>query len=82
MPELEIKVLGGKCKNCDMLEIACRRVVEDFNLDAVINRISDEERIASFNVLQTPALVVNNTLMSQGDLPSVSDLEHWFFNAI
>ncbi len=82
MPELEIKVLGGKCKNCDMLEVACRRVVEDFNLDAVITRISDEGKIADFNVSQTPALVVNDTLMSQRDLPSASDLEHWFFNAI
>jgi small redox-active disulfide protein 2 len=82
MAELNIKVLGSGCANCAKLEIACRQIVEENNLDADIEKITDINKFADFGVMMTPGLVVNGKVLSQGKIPVKSTLERWLFDAI
>jgi len=82
MADLNIKVLGSGCMNCAKLEIACRQIVEENNLDAHIEKITNINEFADYGVMMTPGLVVNGKVLSQGKIPVKSTLEHWLFDAI
>ena len=74
MREMDIKVLGPGCANCNKLEDATRKAVEKAGLDATIEKVSDLQEIMSYGVMSTPALVVNGELRLAGRVPSVDDL--------
>jgi small redox-active disulfide protein 2 len=63
---MEIKILGTGCPNCITLERRVRKVVEDNNIDAKIILVKDIMSIMSYNVMSTPALVVNEEVKIKG----------------
>jgi small redox-active disulfide protein 2 len=74
---LNIKILGSGCTNCKNLEILCREVVTENNLEADIEKVTDIKEIVSYGILSTPGLVVNGKVLSSGKLPTKSTLQHW-----
>jgi small redox-active disulfide protein 2 len=74
---INVKVLGSGCTNCKRLEATVRKVVESRHLDAEIEKVTDYAEIMKFPILSTPGLVVNNTLVSAGRIPSESEIVHW-----
>ncbi|AFN74304.1 redox-active disulfide protein 2 [Melioribacter roseus P3M-2] len=74
---LDIKVLGPGCANCIKLENLVKEVVEENNIQANIEKITDPMKFADYGVMITPGLVVNGKVLSSGKLPTKSTLEHW-----
>jgi small redox-active disulfide protein 2 len=72
--QVEIKVLGPGCANCNKLEEATRKAVEKAGIDATVEKVSDLQEIMSYGVMSTPALVVNGELRVAGRVPSVDEL--------
>lgn len=72
---MEIKVLGPGCPNCKILEKRVRDVAAKMNLDASISKIEDIMEIMTYNVMKTPALVVNGHVVVKGRLPSEAEIE-------
>ncbi|MFM2293414.1 MAG: hypothetical protein RIS29_3227, partial [Bacteroidota bacterium] len=56
---MEIKVLGTGCAKCKSLEKAVREVVETNRIDATVTKVEDIMEIMKFNVMTTPALVLD-----------------------
>jgi small redox-active disulfide protein 2 len=79
---LTIKVLGSGCANCKRVEQIARRVVEEMALEAEIIKVTDYNDIASYNILSTPGLVVNEKLVSSGRIPTPAEVTTWVANAL
>ncbi len=63
---MQIKVLGTGCASCKALEATVRETVEELNLEASIEKVEDIMEIMSFDVMATPALVVDGKVVSIG----------------
>jgi small redox-active disulfide protein 2 len=74
---MEIKILGAGCSKCKTLEELTRKVVKDNGIDASITKVEDIVEIMKFNIMTTPALVVNNKVVSKGRVPSVNEVKQF-----
>lgn len=74
---LDIKVIGPGCANCTKLADLCREVVEEINLEAEIQKITDTDEFWKYGIMLTPGLVVNGKILVQGKLPTKKTLENW-----
>jgi small redox-active disulfide protein 2 len=71
---LHIKILGAGCSSCERLyELAVRAVVS-LGVDAQIDKITDYEEMTKYGILQTPALVIDEQVVTVGKVPSLGDL--------
>ena len=72
---MEIKILGTGCAKCRTLEEVTRKVVKDNGIDASITKVEDIVEIMKFNIMTTPALVVNGKVVAKGRIPSVEEIK-------
>ena len=63
---MEIKILGSGCKKCISLTENTKSAVEELGLDANISKVTDFADIAAYGVMSTPALVVDEKVVSFG----------------
>lgn len=72
-----IKVYGSGCANCKRLEAMCTEVIQEYNFDASIEKVTDLQEIMKTGILSTPGLEINGKMISSGKLPTKSTLVHW-----
>lgn len=77
---MEIKILGTGCPKCRKLEELTRKVVNDNAIDASIIKVDDIVEIMKFNIMSTPALVIDGKVVSKGRIPSVEELKQFLTN--
>jgi len=61
-----IKVLGSGCKNCVALKENTETALKELGLEAEIIKVEDMKDIVSYGVMQTPALVIDEKVVSFG----------------
>lgn len=74
---LTIKILGGGCANCHRLEALTRDVVAELGLEAEFVAVTDHKEIMKYPILSTPALVVDEKVLSSGRIPSRTEIAGW-----
>ena len=74
---LTVKILGSGCANCKKLEAVAREAAAQAGIEAEFVKVTDMNDILSFNVMSTPALVINNKVVSSGRIPSLADIQKW-----
>ena len=85
---LTIKVLGGGCKNCQILaqkaEEALETVAESQpeEFEATILKVTNPEDIQKYPILYTPGLVINEKLVSAGKIPNEAQVTSWLAEAL
>lgn len=72
---MEIKVLGTGCAACKALEATVREVVAEMNIDATVEKVEDMMEIINYNVMRTPAVVVDGKVVSSGKKLSASEVK-------
>ena len=72
---MEIKILGTGCAKCKTLEKVTKEVVEQNKLDATISKVEDIMEIMKYNVMSTPALLVNESVEVKGRIPSADEIK-------
>lgn len=70
---LNLKILGSGCKKCQKLEENVRLATQELGIQASVEHVKDFEQIASYGVLSTPALVVNDKVASYGKVLTVAE---------
>jgi len=50
----------------------------ELQLAADVQEVKDPKEMARHGVLFTPAVIVNNEIVSQGRIPSYGELKKWF----
>ncbi len=72
---MEIKVLGTGCPKCKMLEENARDAVVELGIEAAIAKVADINDIMEYNVMMTPALVINGKVKAAGRLPNIKEIK-------
>lgn len=72
---IEIKILGPGCPKCKVTESQVKRAVLELNRnDITIIKVEKIEDIMKFNILSTPALVVNGVIKTIGRVPRTDEI--------
>ena len=71
---MDIKILGSGCANCHNLEQATREAVDALGLDATFDHVTDPGDIASWGVMRTPALVIDDEVVLSGRVPPIEQI--------
>ena len=72
---MNIQVLGTGCTKCKTLEKAVREIVAENNIDATVTKVDDIMEIMKFNIMTTPALVIDGKVVLKGRVPSMDELK-------
>lgn len=72
---MTIKILGSGCAKCKQLEKNTKDAVENLKLDAEVVKVQDMDKIMSYNIMSTPAIVVDEKVVSTGKLLKASEIE-------
>jgi len=71
----EIKVLGTGCPKCMQTTSIITEVVSENDFDASIEKVEDIMEIMKYNVMSTPAVVVDGVVVIKGRIPSKQELK-------
>lgn len=61
-----IKILGSGCKNCIMLKENTETALKEAGIEAEVIKVTDFKDIMAFGVMSTPALVIDEKVVSYG----------------
>jgi len=71
---MEIKILGTGCPKCKTLEQMVRKIVDSHNIDATVSKVDDIMDIMKYNVMATPAVVIDEKVVVKGRVPSEDEI--------
>lgn len=74
---MEIKVLGTGCPKCMNLERSTRMAADSFKFEINVTKISGMNEIMDYGVMMTPALVINEKVVSSGKALSVEQIKKY-----
>lgn len=74
---LNVKVLGSGCPNCQRLEAETRAALDAANIPYSLSKVTDYADIMAYNILSTPALVINEKVVSSGRIPKRQQIVEW-----
>ena len=72
---MDIKILGSGCTKCQRLEAVTHDAVDELGLEATFEKVTDPAEIASWGVMRTPALVIDDEVVLSGRVPSADDVK-------
>lgn len=70
-----IKVLGSGCANCVKLEENAKLAAKELGIEAEFIKIKDMEGIASYGIMRTPGLVVDENVVSYGKVLTAEQIK-------
>ena len=72
---MNIKVLGSGCANCHTLEERVVAAAGRLGIEAQIDKVTDFGDIASYGVMSTPALVIDEQVVVSGRVPKIEEIQ-------
>lgn len=72
---MEVKVLGPGCAKCKTTFQVIEKVIKENNLDVKLTKVDDIMEMMSYNIMTTPAVVVDGEVKIKGQVPSESDVK-------
>ena len=72
---MKVKVLGGGCSKCETLLANAKEAVANAGVEAEIEYITDFAVIAGYGIISTPALIVDEKIVSMGKVLKSSEIE-------
>ena len=74
---MEIKILGGGCPKCNRLEELAREAAGELGVEATFTKVKDMDAIMAYDVMSTPALVIDEQVKSSGRIPRKEEIAGW-----
>lgn len=71
----EVLVLGPGCAKCKRTYEIVERVIADNNLDVRLSKIEDIAEMMNYNIMMTPAVVVDGKVRIKGHVPSADEVK-------
>lgn len=72
---MEVKVLGPGCAKCKTTFQVIEKVIKENNLDVKLTKVDDIMEMMSYNIMTTPAVVVDGEVKMKGQVPSEIDVK-------
>jgi len=79
---MKIEILGTGCPKCNLLEHTARQAANKLGIQYELAHVRDLNRIASYGVMMTPALVINGKVVVAGKVPSEAEITTLLTNAM
>ncbi len=70
-----IKVLGTGCKKCVKTYDNVKTALDELGIEAEVVKVEDLADIMAYGVMSTPGLVIGETVMFRGKVPSVGEIK-------
>jgi small redox-active disulfide protein 2 len=70
----KIKILGTGCPKCARTSALVEEVVKEQRVEAVVEKVEDIMEIIKYDVLATPAVVIDGEVSIAGRIPSKAEL--------
>ena len=74
---MEVKVLGPGCAKCKTTFQVIEKVIKENNLDVKLTKVDDIMEMMSYNIMTTPAVVVDGEVRMKGQVPSESNCSRY-----
>ena len=71
----KIQVLGTGCPKCKLLTANATAAVAELGIEATVEKVEKIADILKFNVMMTPALVVDGTVKGVGKVLSTEEIK-------
>jgi len=71
-----IEILGTGCSKCVALEKVVDEAIKSLDGEYEVKKVSDIQEIMAYQVVSTPGLVVNGTVVSTGKLLSIDEVKN------
>ena len=71
----QIEILGPGCPKCQKLTEAAQEAAAQIGLECNIVKVTDIQKITSYGIMMTPALVVDGQVKVSGKIPNLDDLK-------
>jgi len=73
---MTIKILGSGCPKCQQLEQNAKKAVEELDLKyAQVEHIYDVNKIIEMGIMMTPAMAIDEKIVSAGKILSVEEIK-------
>lgn len=72
---MEIKVLGPGCSKCKTTYQVVEKVIKENNLDVKLTKGDDIMEMMNYNIMTTPAIVVDEVVKIKGKVPTESEVK-------
>lgn len=72
---MEIKVLGPGCSKCKTTYQVIEKVIRENNLDIKLTKVEDIMEMMNYNIMTTPAVVIDEVVKMKGQVPSENDIK-------
>ena len=73
----QIKVLGSGCKKCTKTAESIERIALEQGVKVTVTKETDLQVIMSYNVMSTPAVVIDEQLVHSGSMPHTDQIIKW-----
>ncbi len=70
-----IKILGTGCPSCVSTEKVVASVVGQLGVEATIVKVTDIMEIMNYNVMSTPAIVIDEKVVFKGKVPTEEEVK-------
>lgn len=74
---MKIEILGMGCAKCKKVAMSAEQAVKEIGINAEVVKIEKIDEIMKYNVLMTPALVVDGEVKCSGKIPTVEEIKQW-----
>lgn len=72
---MEIKVLGPGCSKCKTTYQVVEKVIKENNQDVKLTKVDDIMEMMNYNIMTTPAIVVDEVVKIKGKVPTESEVK-------
>jgi small redox-active disulfide protein 2 len=72
---MEIKVLGPGCAKCKSTFKVVEQVIREHQLDVKLTKVEDIMEIMKYNIMVSPAVVVDEEVKIKGRVPSADEVK-------
>jgi small redox-active disulfide protein 2 len=70
-----IKILGSGYRNCTTLYQRTEEALRVLDMNATLEKIEDFQIIATYGIMRTPGLVIDEKVVSYGCVPKVEEIK-------
>jgi len=72
---MKIQILGTGCPKCKALTAATEQAAQSLGLTYSLEKVTDIKKIMAFDVMATPALVIDGKVRVAGKIPTPEELQ-------
>jgi small redox-active disulfide protein 2 len=78
---MRIKVLGTGCPKCKKLYAEAEAAIASAGVPVALEKVEKIDEIMKYNVIMTPALVLDEEVKASGRIPPSSEIVSWIMTA-